>query len=661
MYKRIVVLLVLFTILFSTCIVYADTGEPGAIEKMVAGTLNNIANYLYDKFNAVHADIDTIVYNGEGSIFNVNFEKNTESPIGLMGITLYQITRTFAQMLMLVVLAAVLGKAQISSITKNKVSLIQTLGNFTLAFVLIVWTPMLINFLLKMSSLFVTAVNPVNMGGEGLTFIDSLKQTAVTQKTIMDAIVYAGSVIINLYYVFAYFTRGLHLALFVFLFPILAMYLNSPTMRKQFDTFISDIISTIAIQPFDALLLYGVGLVFRSELFSNNDMGFWKVILLASIIPMRGIAKNYLGFSKGSALGDMMGMTGAMAIFNLARGTARGIRNFSGGVTDGAGDLIRAEKYKNENGEVMDQTSATFGGNMGNAEQMKPLRVPDFTPWKGDGSIDVDRIGRMAKTPRNAYDQLRKQGFDKIARNTFEAGSGIVGAGIGGVMGLGLGASGVIAGAGIGSEIGSALGSGAYSLASPAAGLFGRYLAEAAKQRQQPETQQKTNIENMTDVGDTTINVPPMQQLNKSSMDMANFDPANAGAMNNSNSYGTSPAIRTEDQLNIEFNRQLSEMPVEVKEQIAKKATETAVKCMGRYDMLTKAEKSSFDKIRDLSVKAQAGNYAISKMVESGYIVDTADLKGLKADAMNNARNEIVRELNKYRNKNDDIDLQDIA
>lgn len=669
MNKRFIVVTIVLTLLLSFSVVQAD--EPGAPERTFSSLLNNCSDFLYEKLEQANGDIDTIVYNGEGNLFNVRFTKDTDNPFGIMGYLLYEITKGLALVIMLSVLLGVFTKVQISAVTKNKVSFFEALNKFALSFVLIFWMPSIMNFCLDLVNTLVLAFNPTSYPGVGLGFMDSLKEAAHSSKTLADAAVYGASVGLSVYFVFVYATRALHLALFLFLFPIIVMYLNSPKMAKQFDEFLSDIISTLSIQPFDALMFLGISLVFSHPSFIalGADAGFWKIVLIMSLIPIRSIARKYLGFTPRSAISDMAGLAGMMGMYNLARGVTGGVTGVAGGVASGFGDLRNAKKYRSSMG--FGEDTAGGQGDVGQdgavpLSSARPLEMPDISTHKANYGIDIDRIGRTASTPQEAYNMLSKRGWSSITSSVGKGALGAVGGAYGGALGLGLG----VGGAAYGAAIGGMLGGGAGYTAGKLAGNINpfAYYDTYSNKKSGTATDEASGSNEGADFSNDRVT--PIQSLgdgseagqtglvNAQSNQVTNID-VNAGHQSGSRPVGL-PGPGTEQyDVHTEFNKHLENMPKEVIEKYKEKANKHADTFMGKRSNLSPSEQESWNNVRDSSFVSQQVDYALGKIKGQGYNIDTSAIESMSRNAKSQIRETILKEMQKH-SKSPDVDLEDI-
>lgn len=471
---------------------FNDNRKPNIVEKYLAGLFTGLGDWVYKKIKGF--DIDTLVFNSSvdqygirrESKFKLDFDENTASPFGKMGHLLYKIFQSFSLIAMLIILMIQGSRLQMNVITKNKVEFSETINNYILGIVLLYFFPQIFSFFMMLFNMIIGAFNPT---AAGASFFETLRAAAVdnNNSTILaDSMLYFASSLLSLYFGFVYASRALHVTLFFFMFPIMVLYMNMPKFKQNFDNFVSDLMSTVSIQLVDASLILGLVVLF-GYLGLDSSLTFWKFVMFASVIPLRSMAKKYLGFTKDSLMSDMLGFAALTGIAGIAGGLARGGKSLVGGVAGGISDIKRGNagladldsvinKYGIDGSTGVASAAAMRANNVGeidysshmNADASKLLPSANFGAGLDSGGVGATASGvggldsaykelQVLDKKRN-YEKMRTDGYKNILRSVGSATGGLAGAGIGSVAGLGFGVNGMIYGALAGGSIGDFVG-----------------------------------------------------------------------------------------------------------------------------------------------------------------------------------------------------------
>lgn len=463
--------------------------KPETGEKFVAGIFRSFADFLFDFLKPDKSlygfDLDTLIFNqshdfrrilqvdntssggftshyvqtGFISQFKVDFSDDQNS-FALMGKTVFMITQAIALVGMYLILMLKGGQMMLSQTSSSRLSFKEILLNYVLSFGLIMVMPFVIDFLLYLVNDFVSSLIPEQ------GFLNIIR----SGEDIGSAIFYLASVLLSVYYLFVYAARAWHITMFYFMFPIMSMYLNGAKFRKSFDSFLSDFIVCVLEQPFDAILFWSVTLFFP-------EMNLLvKLIIIATLIPARGLIKRWLGITSGSLKGDLLGFAAVTSAVSLAKGFATGTKDFIGGVSGGAEDIANANRgQRMYRGNMFAPENAGMAMAGAGGAGMSPLQMAGMpmsgrnpmssvfsspvAGWTEKGGINIDNFGKvMPQTPDEAAQALRSRGMDKIKNAVTKAGTGITGSAIGGAMGAGFGVQGMMIGANIGGTLGSSAG-----------------------------------------------------------------------------------------------------------------------------------------------------------------------------------------------------------
>ncbi|MGE4283053.1 MAG: hypothetical protein AB7G87_04960 [Clostridia bacterium] len=668
--KSIVLIILCFLVVnfFSFNVAYAASEQEPIILQGFKHLFNGIGYFGNKILQALGSDLDTTIYNynptsGKTSMFQVNFMDGSESPFSQIGLDLNAIFTSIALIMMFLILRWKGGKLMFNLNTRNKVDFNETLINYVASFALIFFIPMIMNFVLFMVDKFVQALYPSFIPGGG--FISAIAEGT----TFADSIVYAGTVIMSVYFVFVYATRAMHIVLFFFMFPIMATYMNSPKFKQNFDTYISDMISTIAIQPIDAALFYGLASLFAAGgALSTGDVGFLKLVIVSAIIPLRGIAKKYLGCSSGSLASDMLGVAGVMGATSLATGFVKGGKSFFGGVTDGATDIKAGKDVLNSFApEAGGVAAGSAGSTMAGGEGVLPSLSRNFSSQSPDISgfmnnqrrtsaagpasyTNHDGVMTPIKNPIEAHNQLTKRGAGKIARSAFGAMGGIAGGATGMAMGSLMGPTGMI----LGANIGGALGGGLGELSGAGMGL----VYNPFEKNPSANTASSSDGENSPEINSSLTVAQNANIISPDASASFGMDGAIPEGSIGIDAPGAN-SINIED----EFKNHVNNMPDNIKESILKDARSRANTTIEQYkgsgydsDTLEKMR----PKVEENYAFQSATDYAFGQLKKSDYNIDQAALDNMSDKMKENVYRRFEEKMNEFKNKDYSVDFNEV-
>ncbi len=610
-----------------------------------------IGDLLYRFLKPVGADIDTVIYNkspsGTESKFKVDFTKNSSSPFSFMGRQLYTIFTSFALFIMFIILLTIGTKFQLSGTSRNKLDLKETLNNYVVSFLLIFWLPGVLNFVLQALNICVDAINPSHIKGLG-SFVSQVEEG----KTLSDAAVYLGTAALSFYFTVVYITRALHITMFYFMFPIMSTYMNGKKFKESFNTYISDLISTISIQLFDAALFLGLTVLFSKFGALNNitDAGFWKVIIAACIIPLRTMARKMLGFSKSSFGMDMLGMAGVMGAMGLARGFAGGAKNLVHGVGSGISSYTALGKVNDFAPEDISTNSST-----------SPVATRAYSsPSATYGHVDMGGgISRPITDKEEAKKKLLLHGSKQLFGSVGQAFGGVTGASVGAMAGIPFGLGGVMMGANMGGMLGGAAGDMAGNLVGTGIGSI-PFSNDNAQFNQDvnEENNNKTSVSSSANLA-TVVNAGSMVPINIAT----DANPNSNDYMNERIGISDSSAFNGNMSQNAQdlFTHYINNIPTDKFADIEANAIKTAESYVAPLSKQYGTDKLGelYNGIKTSAMQQGAVEYAIGQ-IKNNHSVDVGAFESLNSDIKRQMINNIKGQVNNFFQDNGKININEV-
>lgn len=669
---------------------------PNVAERYLAEMFVSIADYLYNPIISYGADVDTLIYNGEGSRFKLDFNIASEvdlqnpfvNPFAKVGYIGYAITKSLALAFMLSVLTILFSRMQFNVITKNKLDFKEAMNNYLISFLLILWAPHILNFILFLNNYIVSLLSPT--AATGSTYLETLRSAATNTESptlLGDAALYLSNCVINLYFMIVYASRAIHATLFYMLVPITSLYLNSRKMKPTFDNFISDFFQTITVQFLDALLFLILTLVF--VFIDGADAGLIRFIMTCSIIPLRGMAKKYLGIGGSSMASDMLGFAGIMGAASLVRGVVGGGKNLITGVSDGLYNMRRGQKgLSMMNGFGMDNFTQQGGYDMAGGmmtEDVGPaaamstnMKMPDISPYMKthNNPMGYKQDPMREYEMRSRYEDMIRGGKMSMYRSAYSAMGGLTFGAVGGIMGAGLGTTGMIYGAQIAGSVGSGIG----HFMGTRKGMDKRFLLPSLQELgidlkdqkpwQQPEGQSTGALTagNAVNVSaDANVNADLVVQ---NSSEISNKTGAAMGGAltkvgKQAGAYQNIGLGDSNNDFDIAKTMDLhvKNMPDNIRRQFVDKAKEAAARARSEYAAQGASGQQldyAVERVQQLSMFNNSVHYAIDEILKSGHNIDTNALNQFSRSVKQEAYKRISKDIQAFTSMDIDVDLNNV-
>lgn len=637
-----------------------------------------IGDLLFKFLKPMGADVDTVIYNkspsGTESKFKLDFSAESKSPFSFMGRQLYVIFKSFALFIMFIILLTIGAKFQMSATSRNKVDLKETVNNYLVSFVMIFWLPAVLNFVLQGLNVCVSALNPAFISGLG-----GFSAQVEEGKTLGDAAVYLGTAMLSFYFTAVYITRALHITMFYFMFPIMSTHMNGNKFKESFNTYISDLISTLSIQIFDAALFLGLTVLFSKSgaLNSIEDAGFWKIVIAACIIPLRTTARKMLGFSKNSFGMDMLGMAGVMGAMGLARGFASGAKSLVSGVGGGISTYSQIGKLNRDsyapesssevgyNSHTLSAPSSIHASSTGipTATSASFSTSPDITPYmnKPYGHVDMGGgISRPITDKDEAVRRLLVHGSKQMFGSVGQAVGGVTGASIGAIAGMPFGLGGAVLGANVGGAVGGAAGEIAGNVMGHGIGYIPFSNGSATinqNQNQQITDQANASVDSQANLA-TIMNSGTVVPVNNVTYSNSNGDFSNGRIGIPDTSSANGGMSQSAQDL---FSHYINNIPPDRYADIEANAIKTAE---SYADPLSKQYGSDklgklYDGIKTSSIQQGAVEYAIDQ-IKTNHNVDASAFESLNNDIKRQMIGNIKNQVDNFFKDNDSININEV-
>lgn len=327
--------------------------KPGRVEKYVAELLRNIGSGVISLLQEnVGISLDSIIYGrvGSGQPNKVNifaFELRKGNPYGVSGAICYTLIRGMVFAFLGIQFAAALAKAAWSGQTARSREEIKSMFPATMIkFTALMLMPYLLDVALYVRDVVLYGVKEVTgqmiTGGATLSMSKAFLINAERSGTFIDALMYLGTVVLTIYFMFLYIAVAIDMLICFVGFPILCL-LHS-RKKDLLSGWIMTVFSNILTPLIDAMLLL-IPLL-TSLMLSDTIRGVSviQLIMCMLIIPARGRTKGLLGVQSN----ERNGFLGAMATMALAKAAIGGIKRGIGR----AGEMFSDIKKSRTEGEL---------------------------------------------------------------------------------------------------------------------------------------------------------------------------------------------------------------------------------------------------------------------------------------------------------------------
>lgn len=388
-----------------------SVSSPGWVEENIAELFRNMASSLIELLqDNMGASIDSIIYGrvGSGRPDSVNifaFELRKGNPYGVTAAVCYSLLRGMMFVFLGVHFVFQLAKAAWSGQTaKSREEIKAQLPMLLVKFCAMMLMPHLLDAAIYIRDVLLYGIKEVTgqmvTGGATLSLSKAFLINAERSGTFVDAVMYLGTVVLTIYFVFLYVAVAIDMLVCFVSFPFICVLHGRK--RDLIGSWVATVFSNLMTPVVDAVLLL-VPLL-TSLMLSDvvRGVAVIQLVMCMLIIPARIRFKALLGIQSN----DRNGFLGAMAVMTFARALASGVKRGAGKIADAVSDARRsrahgelAEADREEEAALLSSdTGGTDGGRAaerlgeGGEDARMPenmagdsSRMPEGTDWDAHG------------------------------------------------------------------------------------------------------------------------------------------------------------------------------------------------------------------------------------------------------------------------------------
>lgn len=324
---------------------------PGLVEQYSAELLRNAASSLVALLqDTMGASLDSIVFGrvGSGSPNRVNiyaFELRKGNPYGVTASICYALMRGMMYIFLGIGFIFQLAKAAWSGQTARSRDEIKSMfPTMLFKFAAISLMPYLLDVALYVRDVLLYGVKEVTAdmvsGGATLSLSESFLYNAERSGTFVDAVMYLGTVVLTIYFIFIYVSVAIDMLVCFVSFPFICVLHGKK--KDLINEWVMTVFSNIMTPVIDAVLLL-IPLL-TSLMLSDvvEGVAVIQLVMCMLIIPARGRFKALLGMRSN----ERNGFLGAMAMMGLGRAIAGRIRQGAGKIADAVSDAKNSRMHK---------------------------------------------------------------------------------------------------------------------------------------------------------------------------------------------------------------------------------------------------------------------------------------------------------------------------
>lgn len=332
-----------------------SVGKPGRVEKYIAELLRNIGSSIISLLqDNIGASLDSIVYGrvGSGQPNKVNiyaFELRKGNPYGVTASVCYALLRGMMFIFLGITFVFQLAKSAWTGQTaKSRDEIKSMMPAMALKFAALILMPYLLDVALYVRDVLLYGLKEVTSqmitGGATLSLSKAFLINAERSGTFVDAVMYLGTVVLTVYFVFLYVAVAIDMLVCFVSFPFLCVLQSKK--RDLLSGWVMTMFSNLMTPVIDAVLLL-IPLL-TSLMLSDTIKGVAviQLVMCMLLIPARTRFKALLGIQSN----ERNGFLGAMAMMTLARAVASRIRQGVGRLADAFSDARKSRMY----GEMAD-------------------------------------------------------------------------------------------------------------------------------------------------------------------------------------------------------------------------------------------------------------------------------------------------------------------
>lgn len=352
--------------------------KPGRVEKYIAELFRNIGSALISVLqDSIGASIDTIIYGrvGSGQPNKVNiyaFELRKGNPYGVTASVCYALLRGMMFIFLGIYFVFQLAKAAWSGQTaKSRDEIKELMPTMVMKFSALILMPHLLDVVLYVRDVLLYGIKEVTgqmiTGGATLSLSKAFLLNAERSGTFVDAVMYLGTVVLTIYFVFLYVAVAIDMLVCFVSFPFICV-LHSKK-RDLVSGWITTVFSNLMTPVIDAVLLL-VPLL-TSLMLSDviRGVSVIQLVMCMLIIPARVRFKALLGIQSN----ERNGFLGAMAVMTFARALAGRIKQGASKIADAVSDAKKSSMH-GELAEVDREEEAALLSGDGGRKDGKPAQ-----------------------------------------------------------------------------------------------------------------------------------------------------------------------------------------------------------------------------------------------------------------------------------------------
>lgn len=324
--------------------------KPGRVEKYIAELFRNIGSALISVLqDSIGASIDTIVYGrvGSGQPNKVNiyaFELRKGNPYGVTASVCYALLRGMMFIFLGIGFVFQLAKAAWTGQTaKSRDEIKELIPTLVIKFSALILMPHLLDVALYVRDVLLYGIKEVTgqmiAGGATLSLSKAFLLNAQRSGTFVDAVMYLGTVVLTIYFVFLYVAVAIDMLVCFVSFPFICVMHSRK--RDLLGGWTMTVFSNLMTPVIDAVLLL-VPLL-TSLMLSDvvKGVAVIQLVMCMLIIPARIRFKALLGIQSN----ERNGFLGAMAVMTFARALAGRIRQGAGKIADAVSDAKKSRMH----------------------------------------------------------------------------------------------------------------------------------------------------------------------------------------------------------------------------------------------------------------------------------------------------------------------------
>lgn len=416
-------------------------GKPGRVEKYIAELLRNIGSSVIALLqDNIGASLDSIVYGrvGSGQPNKVNiyaFELRKGNPYGVTASVCYALLRGMMFIFLGITFVFQLAKSAWTGQTaKSRDEIKSMLPSMALKFAVLILMPYLLDVALYVRDILLYGIKEVTSqmitGGATLSLSKAFLINAERSGTFVDAVMYLGTVVLTVYFVFLYVAVAMDMLVCFVSFPFLCVLQSRK--RDLLGGWVMTVFSNLMTPVIDAVLLL-IPLL-TSLMLSDTIKGVAviQLVMCMLLIPARVRVKSLLGIQSN----ERNGFLGAMAMMTLTRAIASRIKQGAGKLADVFSDARRSRMYgemadvdREEEESYLSSAEGKAGSNNRVSEDGNNLSGADdgrgssdsFAETRSEKPEDQEKITAFDREPDGiAGFQAADYGQDETAQEGFK-------------------------------------------------------------------------------------------------------------------------------------------------------------------------------------------------------------------------------------------------